>query len=322
MNNGTKIHQWSFHNGNSQKWQFVLRDDGYYVIYSRNSSAYYYLGISGNSTENGASVVLRTAPVTGESGLLWKISSASKNAYKIMAKSGNSNNRVLAAAQKSSTTGVALQQKNYTNDTNYVDEWYLNLQSTGITLEAQEQSEWCWAACARMLVKRFMQEVPISQASLAAYIHLGIITDNPSGEQIAQANEGATLSETKRAADYIIGWDKYYYANNKRYSEDTLRSLLDINNPVAISRSVLSSDGTLKDPHLVVIYDYEWNAQRNEYLYKIYDPDYNVGGRSYEKSYNAICNGQAGRPGLGEQDNRIWSGLLIYKEGNYTNTIG
>lgn len=54
-----------------------------WLIYSRNSASSYYWGIFSDSTDSGAAVVLRTAPISN---------------------------------------GIVLQQKSYVNNTNYIDE--------------------------------------------------------------------------------------------------------------------------------------------------------------------------------------------------------
>ncbi len=122
MVNGTQIHQWELHGGNSQRWAFTHLGDGYYSIKSVNSTGSYYLGVSGDSTANDTSIVLRTGSISN--GMRWKISVASSGAYIITPKTGEANNRVLAVGTYLvSTDGVDIQQRDYVEDTNYKDEW-------------------------------------------------------------------------------------------------------------------------------------------------------------------------------------------------------
>ena len=70
MQNGTTIHQWSFHGGATSRWKIEMQTDGYYTICSLHSgSTPYYLGIENDSTADGARVVLRSGPITD--GMKW-----------------------------------------------------------------------------------------------------------------------------------------------------------------------------------------------------------------------------------------------------------
>lgn len=110
MSNGTQIHQWEFHGGNTQRWTFTYIGDGYYSIKSTNSSMPYYLGVSGDSTDNDAPIVLRNGNLTD--GMKWKISKTSSGAYKITPKTGEANNRVLAVGwYAANINGIDIEQK-------------------------------------------------------------------------------------------------------------------------------------------------------------------------------------------------------------------
>ncbi len=76
-----------------------------------------------------------------------------------------------------------------------------------------------------------------------------------------------------------------------------------------------------KGGRYVVIYDYYWDAIRNMYLYKIYDP-WNVNvGDAYERSYLSICNGRQKAFSADVSDTGLWEGVVVYEKGDYTNTI-
>ena len=127
MANGTQIHQWGFHRGNTQKWEFKHYDDGYYYIRSCNTSAVpmYYLTVQNDSTVEGAKIVLQSSISTGSQ---WKITSTSNGAYKITAKTGEANNRVLAVEWVTGDTtanGLDMEQKNYQDNDSYLDEWII-----------------------------------------------------------------------------------------------------------------------------------------------------------------------------------------------------
>lgn len=122
MANGTNIHQWEYHGGQTQKWKFTYLHNGYYSIKSMNGA--YYLGVANDSTGNDAQVVLRT--VHNTSGTQWKISKTASGSYKITPKSGEPNNRVLAVGwYLANTNGIDIQQRDYVKDSNLKDEWYI-----------------------------------------------------------------------------------------------------------------------------------------------------------------------------------------------------
>ena len=126
MADNTLIHQWEYHTGSTQRWIFTHIGDGYYTIKSEYSgSTAYYLGVQNDSTAQDASIVLRSGTITD--GMKWKISKTVYGAYKLMPKTGEANNRVLAIENNLlyENNGVKIRQRNYVQDDNFKDEWYL-----------------------------------------------------------------------------------------------------------------------------------------------------------------------------------------------------
>ena len=129
MADGTQVHQWSFHGGNTQRWEIEHSGDGYYYIKSHNASSepIYYLTVQNNSTAEGAKVVLQSSISSGSQ---WKIALTTHKAYKITPKTGEVNNRVLAVEVVSgdnAANGLDMEQKNYQNNESYLDEWNILL---------------------------------------------------------------------------------------------------------------------------------------------------------------------------------------------------
>ncbi len=85
----------------------------------------YYLGVQNNSTEQDASIVLRSGTITD--GMKWKISKTVSGAYKLMPKTGEANNRVLAIENNLlyNNNGVKIRQRDYVQDDNFKDEWFI-----------------------------------------------------------------------------------------------------------------------------------------------------------------------------------------------------
>jgi len=131
MQNGTTIHQWSFHGGATSRWDVQLQDDGYYTIRSLHSGTTdYYLGVENNSSADGARVILCSGPITD--GMRWSFSRTDSGSYKIIPKCGSSG-RILAVEYGSyqEALGLDIKSLTYSNDGYDSDEWYLrNLDDT------------------------------------------------------------------------------------------------------------------------------------------------------------------------------------------------
>ena len=318
MASNTIIHQWEFGNSSTQKWIFTHLGDGTYSIRSANSTSTYYLGVKDDSADQDAAVVLRTGTITN--GMKWKIEKTSSNAYKITPKTGEANNRVLAVGWYAlNTDGIDIKQRDYVNDTNYKDEWLLCPVNTTATLEGQETSVWCWVASARMACSIYMNS-NVSQQSAAVYAKLGVRTLNPTSEQIYISTGGGTIFQAQSAVSYILGSDDVYAEYKRIYSESTLRSLLDAGTPVIISRGWYSG-GTRDGGHDVVIYDYYWDSNTGACMYNILNPSPVGSGRTYSQSYQSICDGRNPISKEDVKDNGIWESVVVFKVGNYPNTI-
>ena len=103
--------------------------------------------------------------------------------------------------------GVKLVQGAYVYNDSYRDEWYIIINP--IQLEPQHQTNWCWAASARMSSMNYTIPL-ISQEPVAVYVKLGIATPSPSTVQISNANTAAPVGETEQALEYILGANSAY----------------------------------------------------------------------------------------------------------------
>ncbi|MCR5457860.1 MAG: DNRLRE domain-containing protein [Clostridiales bacterium] len=132
MGNGSYILQWDFNGDDSQKWIIsYAHKENYYTLRSDNSWDDYYLGVKDDSTASSAKIVLRTGAdsngtVTITDGMLWSISVTDSGACMIKAVTGEANNRVLSLGWSLFyLNGVKLEQKDYSNDNDYLDEWFI-----------------------------------------------------------------------------------------------------------------------------------------------------------------------------------------------------
>jgi hypothetical protein len=162
---------------------------------------------------------------------------------------------------------------------------------------------------------------PISQAYAAVYVKSGVKTYHPTPTQITDVNTAATVGEAEEALEYILASDNVYSVWGKIYSETNLRAMLNNNNQVIIMRGWYDGSDNRIGGHFVIIYGYHWDSANGIYLYDIYDP-WNVNsGSSYSQSYQSICNGRNPAFALDRADTGRWEGIVVYKSGNYSNTI-
>ena len=118
MANNTAIHQWQFHGGKTQRWKLERDADGYYTIRSLNSgSTSYYLGIAGTS------VILTSSGSLNSS--KWKIGFGGKKGVKLIPKTRESEDYVLALQTSNTNNGTKLVIQPHTYDDDFSDEWML-----------------------------------------------------------------------------------------------------------------------------------------------------------------------------------------------------
>ena len=119
------MEQWPYDWGDHQKWSLTLLSDGYYSITSVQSG----LALSVKSGQTGLTdaFVVQEA-YSGYDRQKWRITITDDGRYKIKAKSaeGLSNDLVMAVAYSADDAdGTYISQREYTDDTNYRDEWNL-----------------------------------------------------------------------------------------------------------------------------------------------------------------------------------------------------
>ena len=126
-NNGGVMEQWSFDGENYQRWNFTHVGNGYYKITSV-ISGYAITVPSGKETNDNVDLVLQS--YTGSNNQKWKIVLTSHESYKIKAKSSEgytSKDLVMRVNVQGlhSADGLNIQQRAYSNDDDYKDEWDL-----------------------------------------------------------------------------------------------------------------------------------------------------------------------------------------------------
>lgn len=325
MSNGTTIHQWGYHGGNTQRWIIAHLGDGYYTIRSANSATEYYMGVKDDSASDGQTVVLRTGTITN--GMKWKIEQTTRGTYKITSKVGETNNRVLAIGWAvvgfEGSNGIDIEQRDYVDNDSYKDEWLLSRVSDVLSFEPQINGDFCWAACAKSLSTIF-QKSQISQASGAVWAKLGVRNLYPSATQVANASSSTgTVTNIKDSIEYILGDKNVYGAEYKIYSESTMRSLLDIGNPIIALIGEYKTEQNIerKSGHAVIVYSYHFDETSNKCIFDIYDPLPVNEGKYIQKDYNDLCRGNYSISGAQTGTISVWEAIVIYKAGSYSDTI-
>jgi hypothetical protein len=212
--------------------------------------------------------------------------------------------------------GVNVEQREYTNDSDYKDEWVLVeiMACSSIQCEAQKKFNWCWAASSRMFSKNYYPTVSITQNQAVNYVK---------GSEI---DEGGTNTEAMEAMNYYVSnisgaslnTETTYY---EIYSESTVRQFIDDGNVIYIGigwYSDINDSSSRTGGHAVVLYGY--TKIGNKYWYLIRDPWPVLFGESYFISYEKLCNGR--NPQDWENYNTgVWEDAVIITTSYSNNTI-
>ena len=146
MVNGQNVVQYSLDGTLPERWIFTLNTStGYYSIKSANSgTTSYYLSVSDDSPLIDKPIVIRSATEsTLTEGMKWTFATTSSGAYKIIPKTGESNDYCLNTSTSSSGNNYNLIQSDYQQNNSYRDEWYCErmLPTNGSELE-YDTSAW------------------------------------------------------------------------------------------------------------------------------------------------------------------------------------
>ncbi|MCM1223465.1 MAG: RICIN domain-containing protein, partial [Lachnospiraceae bacterium] len=127
-NNGGIMEQWTFNGEKYQRWIFTHTGDGYYTITS-DVSGYAITVPPGSETSDDVDLILK--PYAGVDRQKWKITLTDHESYKIKAKSSEScttKDLVMRINVQGlhSANGLNIQQRPYSDDEDYKDEWGLH----------------------------------------------------------------------------------------------------------------------------------------------------------------------------------------------------
>ena len=322
MNNNQNAVQYDFDGSDYEKWIFKLNTiTGYYSIKSVGSSnSSYYLAVKDDSSALDCQIVIRNATEsTLTDGMKWKVEKTTSGAYKIIPKTGEANDYVLATGTSFGTNNVNLVQGDFIQNGSYRDEWFFEVR-LNTTLEGQKWSNWCWVASARMFSNHYYN-ITRTQNQAVQFVK-GVVVNEGGWENESQNAIGYYISNISGASLNMQNVISNGSSNCRRYPENVLRHFLDDGHAVFITRSWY--DGTTRTGgHSILIIGYVTKTVNNEvqYRYIIYNPwpasepdpwdsPTVTSGQSYLRSYQWICNGLNALPDDGGTDHGIWEGYV------------
>ena len=116
-NSGAYIQQWDYHAGSQEKWEVTLLVNGDYIIESLYSHK--YLRVENGSTSANAKIIQYSD--YNWTSCRWKIEDTASGAYKIIPMLVSS--FAVSVPLNTNSNGTDLVQLQYSNDSNYRDEW-------------------------------------------------------------------------------------------------------------------------------------------------------------------------------------------------------
>ena len=117
--NNAIIQQWQFNGKDQSKWLFEVQTGGYFRIKSLYSNK--YIGVDSTAT-----TVVRQYDASSDY-TLWRFAETASGTYKLICKAIEASGNVLAVPLNANSNGTDLTIVPYTDDTNYKDEWSLQL---------------------------------------------------------------------------------------------------------------------------------------------------------------------------------------------------
>ncbi len=127
---GTHLFKFEFGEGIKEIWELIYYDEEYYKIKNKGTNLYLTAPVA---TPSGVNIFQSAWMESSSSRQLWKFTQLSNGAYKIQAMSHEGTNLCLSVTDSpidSYANGVNIQQKTYTNDFDYKDEWELHLEDS------------------------------------------------------------------------------------------------------------------------------------------------------------------------------------------------
>lgn len=291
-----------FDDNDTQIYIFEYYDDGYFRIKSKQNNL--YLTVPGGSTALGVSVTHQELALNDSEGQQWMVVPTMNGQYKLYTKAASNLDSIPVLCTED---GGIRQDRWFAGKYGLEDEWSIGqiCVAQDIELEAQSESEWCWAAAALMFAKNYYPSISVTQSQIVEAVTGSV------------ENAGGTPNDISSAVEFCINSvggtldleGEHGFLPNI-YSEDIIKLFLDNGHVLLVGRQWIGENGLPKGRHAVVVYGYCYINGQCYFLIK--DPIGQHSILSYTKlcdSLNANSNDQSD-----SADTRsIWSATIVAK---------
>jgi len=288
----------AFNGDTDQRWSVTYLHNGYYSIKSCvNAEALTaYL-------EDDNEINLATYAATDNQ--MWSITKDSNGIYKISPKNNSTSRVTFGAIINSSEPNERYLVLSQSSSTANGNEWiFYEVSTDGVNFEYQEESNWCWAACAKMISSAFIDNLS-SQQDAAEYA----VMENwiPSYGPLLDYNQTGDFSHIEDALQYMFG-KVNVYTNGAPFNPKMTLSILESGNPIV---ALINNGG-----HWVVIYRCEVIDMIDDIprlLLYVYDPyNHEKHGDGIQRPYYYTVEYDDLVYGIYNQG---WSKTLIFDQG-------
>lgn len=294
MSAGAAIQLWSLKGGDQSKWLFEVAYGGFFYIKSLHSNM--YIGVDSANT----SLVKQYS--TQNDYTLWRFKETSAGQYTLACKATESGGTVLSAS--GAEIGDNLNMVTYTNNSDYKDEWIINIieEFNYVILEGQKNSKWCWVTSARMFAKNYASNITYTQDQAVKHIK---------GDAV---NEGGNIVEAANAT-------RYYLSNTDTnlqgidivsiYEESTMQQFLNDGHVIYVSigwYSNIYDENSRYDGHAILITGYV--TINGDCRFIVEDPWPVDEGEMYTISYEKLVNGRNYQQ-YEKANNGVWECTMV-----------
>ncbi len=301
---GAHMEIFAFDSGADQRWNVTHVGSGYYKIISYVSG--YALTAPSENNES----ITQTEYDPGDNTQKWIVTIVGDGTYKF---SPLSDTLSYMAASNSwlGENGRNVEKRDPQSDGK--DEWTLLRIGTinDVELEGQEETEWCWAASARMFAKNYYPQLSATQEECVIKIKTSLVNEAGSVEEAKEAIYFYTESVVNATMELHV-------ATNAVYTEDTMQRFLRNNHVIYISRGQYNNinDSTRDGGHATLISGYMFIEEKCWFL--MLDPW--DGGSYCLLPYEQIVNGRTVINGVA-YDQKVWDRCIVYDTFYADNTI-
>lgn len=305
---------------NQLQWIVQYDSDSYYKIINPENGKYLTL-LTGNGNMVGEYVAFSGTDANRQ---LWKPEMSGNGSFTLKSKYTSGSNSYWLSAECAPTTGSIACVNSISSS--YEDDWFFIEPGDGtVKQESQHQSNFCWAASARMMCSILMDS-PVTQEMVAKYVHGNYTTDYNAANDTeisseSKYNKGGTIADSKTAIDYILGASDFAYGEMLEiYSESNLKNLLDAGNVVDVGIATFYNGGSVKVIHASLIFDY-YTREDGVSVFRMYDPLPVGVGSCKEMTYSDLVRKVFDTVSVTDDQGTKWVRTLAFKAGNYTDTI-